>query len=82
MGVQSSEIDAMIDAILTAGSQEDFRSAVKALDRLLTAGRYVIPFWHTPYSRLAHSNEIAFPEYIPMYGDWSGFLPDTWYVKN
>lgn len=82
MGARSPAIDAMIDAMLTAETTEEFTAAVKALDRILTAGRYVIPFWHTPYSRLAHSRDIAFPDYIPMYGDWLGFMPETWYSKT
>ncbi len=82
MGVKSPAIDAMIDNILTAESQEDFRAATRALDRMLTAGRYVIPVWYSNVSRLAHIRELHYPEHIPMYGDWLGFLPDTWWYQE
>ncbi|MEO0343407.1 MAG: extracellular solute-binding protein [Pseudomonadota bacterium] len=81
-GVALDAVDEMISKMVNATRKDDFRAAAKALDRLLSAGRFVIPIWHTPYSRVAHSSEITYPEYIPMYGDWSGFMPNTWHVKN
>lgn len=82
MGVKSPAIDAMIEAMLTAQSQEDFRAATKGLDRLLTAGRYVIPLWYSDVSRVAHKKEIHFPEYVPMYGNWLGYMPDVWWYEE
>ncbi len=82
MGMDSPAADAMIDQLLTAGSQDDFRAAAKALDRVLTTGRYVIPLWFSDHSRLAHARQLRFPEHIPMYGDWLGFLPDTWWWEE
>jgi peptide/nickel transport system substrate-binding protein len=79
MGVKSPAIDAMIGKLLNSESQEDFRAATKALDRLLTAGRYVIPFYEFNISRLAHAKELKHPEYIPIYGDWIEWQPDVWY---
>ncbi|MEO1562775.1 MAG: extracellular solute-binding protein [Pseudomonadota bacterium] len=81
-GVQSKAVDRMIEALLQAEDQAGFQAAAKALDRLLMAGRYVIPTWHTPYSRIAHSSEITYPDYIQVYGDWTGFLPDTWHLAE
>ena len=79
MGVKNPAIDAMIDRLLNSESQEDFRAATKALDRLLTAGRYVVPFYEFNISRLAHAKELKHPEYIPIYGDWIEWQPDVWY---
>ena len=82
MGVESPAVDAMIDAMLTAESRESFISAVRALDRVLTAGRYVIPIWHQPESYLAHKASLHHPERLPIYGDWLGFQPDVWWVEE
>ncbi len=82
MGMNSPAADAMIDELLTAGSQDDFRAAARALDRVLTTGRYVIPLWFADYSRLAHVKQLRYPDYIPMYGDWLGFLPNTWWWQE
>ena len=81
MGVNSPAVEAMIAAMLKAPNAEDFTAATRALDRVLTSGRYVIPIWYSDVSRLAYSADLKYPEKIPLYGDWTGFLPDTWWYQ-
>lgn len=81
MGVNSPAVEAMIAAMLKAPNTDDFTAATKALDRVLTSGRYVIPIWYSDVSRLAYSANLKYPEKIPLYGDWTGFLPDTWWYQ-
>lgn len=82
MGVDSPAVDGMIDSILEAKTQADFRAGVKALDRVLTAGRFVIPAWYSDHTRIAHTKELRFPDYIPIYGDWIGWQPDVWWHEE
>jgi len=82
MGVKSPAIDAMIEAMLVAETREDHVAAVKALDRLLTAGRYVVPTWDYGVSRIAHKAELKHPEVIPAYGDSVHFLPEVWWMEQ
>ena len=82
MGVKSPAIDSLVEAMLTSESREDYIAAVRALDRVLTSGRYVIPIWHNPVSRLAHARELRYPETLPIYGDWIGFQPDVWWYEE
>lgn len=82
MGMDSPAAEAMIDALLTAQTQDAFIAATRALDRVLTTGRYVIPIWYAPRSRLAHRAWLRYPATIPAYGDWMGFLPDTWWSEG
>lgn len=82
MGARSPAIDGLIEAILNSDSREGFISATRALDRVLTSGRYVIPVWHNPVSRLAHVKELKYPKKVPIYGDWIGFLPDVWWYEE
>jgi peptide/nickel transport system substrate-binding protein len=80
MGAEAPAIAAMIEAMLEAESQEDYVAAVKALDRVLTAGRYVVPMWHNPVSWIAHDATLKFPtDRISIYGDWIDFQPDVWW---
>ncbi len=79
MGMNSPAAEAMIDTMLNSKEREDFVAAVKALDRILTAGRYVIPFWYRDISTIAHDKALKYPETLPMYGDWLGFLPEVWW---
>ncbi|MEM9854564.1 MAG: extracellular solute-binding protein [Pseudomonadota bacterium] len=82
MGMDVPAAEAMINAFLNAPSQDDFRAAVKALDRILMAGRYVIPIQHFSTGRIAHAKELKFPAQLPMYGDWIGFQPDVWWYED
>lgn len=82
MGMNSPAAEAMIDTMLTSESRDDYIAAVRALDRVLTTGRYVIPIWHNPQSFLAHKKELKYSENLPMYGDWIGFLPDVWWFEE
>lgn len=82
MGVQSPAIDALIERLVTSTEQEDFVATTRALDRVLTAGRYVVPFWFNDRARIAHARELRFPEKLPIYGDWIGFLPDVWWWED
>jgi peptide/nickel transport system substrate-binding protein len=81
MGANSPALEAMIAAMLKAPNADEFTSATKALDRVLTSGRYVIPIWYSDLSRLAYSADLKYPEKLPLYGDWTGFLPDTWWYE-
>ena len=81
-GIDSPAVDAMIDAILASDGREDFVSAVRALDRVLTTGRYAIPFWYSPLVRVAHKAELHYPaDNLPIYGYWIGFMPDVWWSE-
>lgn len=79
MGMNSPAAEAMINAMLNAAGPEEFTAATRALDRVLTAGRYVIPFWYSKFSRRAHVKQLKFPTALPIYGDWPGFQPDVWW---
>mgnify|MGYP001268698776 CR=1 FL=1 len=82
MGMNSPAAEAMVAAMVESRSQEDFIAATQALDRVLTAGRYVIPVWFPKVSRIAHSARLHYPERIPLYGDWPGFQPETWWYED
>ncbi|SFA77166.1 peptide/nickel transport system substrate-binding protein [Poseidonocella pacifica] len=82
MGVASPAVDAMIREILTSESNDGFVAATRALDRILTAGRYVIPIYQFNISRVAHAKELKFPDALPIYGDWIGWQPDVWWYED
>lgn len=82
MGMADPAADAMIDRMLAATDRADFVTAVRALDRVLTAGRYVVPFWYSDISRIAHRKELTYPARLPIYGDWIGFQPEVWWAQE
>ena len=82
MGACHPAIEAMIDRMLNSDSQDHYRAAVQAMDRVLMSERYVIPIWHSPVSRIAHVRELHYPDRLPIYGDWLGFQPDVWWYEE
>ena len=57
----------------------DIVTYLDALDRLLTAGRYVIPVWQFNEGLIAHKVEMKYPDRIPLYGDGPNFMPEVWW---
>jgi peptide/nickel transport system substrate-binding protein len=82
MGMNSPAAEAMIKGLLTATDPEEFTAATRALDRVLTSGRYVVPIWYSDVSRIAHAKQLHYPDRLPIYGDWLGFQPDVWWYKE
>jgi len=66
-GVKSPAIDAVLQAILGARKREDFVAAVRALDRLLLSGFYVVPLYYLPETWFAHVRDVVLPERKPAY---------------
>jgi peptide/nickel transport system substrate-binding protein len=68
----------MIEAMLQATSVEDFRASVRAFDRVLISGEYVIPLFYLPKVWVAHWSHLAFPKTAPL----AGFDLDTWWSQT
>ncbi len=76
-GVRSEGADAMIAAMLSADTRSDFVSAIRALDRILLSGRYVIPLYYAPEQWLAAWSHLRHPPGSTLYGTrletwWAG----------
>ena len=82
MGMKSPAVDALIGDILSAETREDFIATVRALDRVLISGRYVIPIHQYSVGRIAHAAELRyFSDQLPIYGDGVWFLPQVWWYE-
>ncbi len=58
----------MIAALLMAERREEFVSAVRALDRVLISGFYVIPLFHLPQQWIARWTTVERPPTPSLYG--------------
>ncbi|MGA8691313.1 MAG: extracellular solute-binding protein [Methyloceanibacter sp.] len=74
-GVASAGVDAMIKAMLEAEDEASFVAAVRALDRVLLSGDYVIPLFHLPRQWLAYWRGLQRPAHTPLYG----YQLDSWW---
>jgi len=78
MGARSPAVDAMIAALLAARQQEDFVAAVRALDRALMSGQYVLPLFHLPEQWIARWPVIKRPQQVSLYGS----RVETWWRED
>ena len=67
-GVKSPAADAMIAALLAAKGREEFIAAVRALDRVLMSGVYVVPLYHLPAQWVVYWKKLRPPQRTPLYG--------------
>ncbi|MEX3008944.1 extracellular solute-binding protein [Hoeflea sp. TYP-13] len=77
-GTADPAIDAMIEAMLEARSQEDFTAAVRAFDRVLISGHYVVPLYYLPGQRVAYRSNLEHPAFTPIYG----YVLPAWWDKR
>jgi peptide/nickel transport system substrate-binding protein len=61
--------------LLQARSRTDFVAAVRALDRVLISGSYVVPLFYLPEQWVARRAYIRHSERTSLFG----FLPETWW---
>jgi peptide/nickel transport system substrate-binding protein len=74
-GVKNPAVDAMVEALLKAETREDFEAAVRALDRALISGDYVIPLFHAKKQWVAYWANLQPAPRPTLYG----FNIDTWW---
>ena len=77
-GVENPAADAMIQAMLAAKTETEFVSAVRAFDRVLMSGDYVVPLFYTPRQWVAHWARLKHPEKTPVFG----YAVDTWWFET
>ena len=75
VGVKNPAADAMIAAMLEAKEHEDFVAAVRAFDRVLISGAYVVPLFHLPEQWVAYWRRLQHPQTTSL----NGYLLDTWW---
>jgi len=76
--VADPNIDRAIQAMLGARSREEFQAAVRAYDRLLIAGHYLVPLYHVPEQWVARRSHIGYPDETPLYG----YQLPVWFDKR
>lgn len=78
MGAKNPAVDAMIAALLAARERDEFETAVRALDRVLMSGLYVLPLYHLPEQWIARWPNVARPAKLSLYGS----PIETWWAAK
>jgi microcin C transport system substrate-binding protein len=74
-GIRDPAIDALVELVIQSRDRETLVTRVRALDRLLQWGIYVVPHWHSKVDRVAYWDRFAQPAQAPRYG----FDVTTWW---
>lgn len=74
-GVAEPAVDAMIDALLKARDRVAFEDAVRAYDRVLLSGAWVVPLYHQPEQWVGRWSHIGRPDKTPL----TGYQLTTWW---
>lgn len=77
-GASDPALDAMLQALISAVTREEFIDAARALDRVLISGFYVVPLFHAPEEWVARWARVARPEKQSL----SGAEPTTWWAAE
>ena len=67
-GINHPAIDESINMIVNSKNREQLIEATQTLDRLLRAGKWMLPLFHDPLHRIALQKNIKIPSSIPLYG--------------
>lgn len=79
IGIKDKAIDELIEQIIRAKSREELVAYTHALDRILLAGDYVIPHWHSNKFNLVYWKKLERPEILsPL----TPGVSDTWWARQ
>lgn len=74
-GIKDPAVDAIAASIAAARTRPELESRVRALDRVLLWGFYMVPLFHSPVDRIARWTGVQRPAVTPVYGA----LAETWW---
>lgn len=75
--IESPVIDKLVENIINAKDSDSQVANVRALDRILLWGYYVVPHFHSREFRVAYYDKFEFPQISPLY-DFDIF---SWWAK-
>jgi microcin C transport system substrate-binding protein len=82
IGVRSPAVDALIDAALAARARPQLVASLRALDRVLRHGHYVVPHWYSSVHRVAwRGGKFGLPERPPRYYQPEAWVTQTWWAS-
>jgi microcin C transport system substrate-binding protein len=78
IGIKDPAVDALLERVIEAKTRPELIARLKALDRVLRHGHYVIPQWFSNTFRVAwRGGKFEQPQVKPSY-----YTPDDWVVST
>ena len=77
-GINDPVVDELIESLIKADNREELVATVRALDRVLLWGYYVIPQFHTEDDRALYWDKFSRPKITP----WRGTSTSYWWFDK
>jgi microcin C transport system substrate-binding protein len=83
LGVRDPNVDYLLNLAISATTRPELVARLRALDRVLRHGFYVVPQWHVNYFRVAYrSGKFEQPSVAPSYYQAEDWIVRTWWSKE
>ncbi len=82
IGIKDPVIDALIDEVVFAPNRKKLITAVRALDRVLLHGEYLVPNWYINIHRVAYWDKFEQPKTLPIYYEAESWAVTSWWHKE
>ncbi len=77
-GIKSEIVDELVDLVIASQDRETLNARVRALDRLLLFGFYVVPNWYLPADRILYWDKFSRPGIAVK----SGVMTSRWWFDE
>jgi microcin C transport system substrate-binding protein len=83
LGIKDPAIDALLDQAVASRTRPELVARLRALDRVLRHGYYVIPHWYSGTNRIAYrAGKFEQPAVKPLYYQAEDWVVSAWWRKN
>ena len=81
IGIKHSAVDALLDKAVGAQTRPQLVAALRALDRVLRHGHYVVPHWYGAVHRVAwRAGKFGKPDVTPLYYQPEAWVTSVWWA--
>lgn len=83
LGLRDPAVDALLERVVAARTRPQLVAAVRALDRVLRFGHYVVPHWYGGVHRVAwRAGRFERPAATPRYYQPESWITSTWWASE
>jgi microcin C transport system substrate-binding protein len=83
IGIKDPAIDALVNLAVASRARPELVARLRALDRVLRHGHYVIPQWYSGTNRVAYrSGKFEQPAVKPLYYQAEDWVISTWWRRQ
>jgi len=83
LGLKNPAVDALLDKVVSASSRPELVTSLRALDRVLRHGHYVVPHWYGAVHRVSwRAKAFARPADLPRFYQPEKLVTTVWWSPD